>query len=164
MARISSSRNGKRFSVGFLPLFLKASTILIPLSISRCPFRITSRFQPSSRWAVRWPPLPSSSTVFAINLRRSWPFSVLAVSLSNPFRLSVNSKISPPRYAPMTLILYLRAGMLFVWKSLIWVKAIAAFSFSLHFQQQQRRLNSSLNRLARFILLTIDRLILGIKR
>jgi hypothetical protein len=33
--------------------------------------------------------------------------------LSNPFRLSVNSKISPPRYAPMTLILYLQAGILF---------------------------------------------------
>src|SRR6266508_3694750 len=96
MDAISLRRLGKCASDGLRPRAAKLSRQIRPLSNSRLPFRIVSRFQPSSRSARRWPPGPSSLTVRAMNNRRALPVSVVAVSINNALSESVNSMVEPP--------------------------------------------------------------------
>ena len=88
---MSVSKLGKCASAGLRPVApRRPSAHSKPLFSSCNPLVTVSRFQPSSCSARYATPSKSSLTVRAMNSRRAYPLSDLAVSCSSFFRLSIS--------------------------------------------------------------------------
>ena len=107
---------GRRSSERLRPRRAKASTMAKPLSSSRVPFRIVTRFQPNSRSARRWPPGPSCLTVRAMKTRRA-PLKLLGGVLEQVFD-RVRQLPLPPHWARPTTRTIHRSGLFVLYNSI----------------------------------------------